>query len=302
MLRALAVLALAAAMAPAQPQRTPVILDTDLGDAIDDALALAFALRSPELDVRAITTVMDDAGLKARLAWKLLGLYNRRDIALARGASEPLLAAREPATSREFEVLTNQDTIPETARRPAALLIVETVRDTPGISIAAIGPLTNIALALKLDPSIKPNIQRIYMMGGAYQSPEAEYNIRRDPHAARIVFESGIPITAVGLEATRPLQLRDADLARLRLAGDPAGLMLLRLIDLNGDEHPTLFDPLALAVVFKPGLAQFREGTVEVSLDGRTEFSPAGRGRAIVGLQVDAQAALDLFIGRIAAR
>jgi purine nucleosidase len=296
---AVAALALLSITAAAQPQPVPLLLDTDIGDAIDDVFALAFALRSPELDVRAVTTVIDDTERKTRLAWKLLGLYNRRDIPLARGAPEPLLAPRAPSTSRQYEVLTDDDVLPEAAQRPAAGLIVETVHKSPGISIAAIGPLTNLALALKLDPSIKSGIARIYLMGGAYQSQEAEYNIRRDPQAARIVFESGVPVMAVGLEATRPLVLREADLARVRLASDPAGLMLLRLLELNGGERPTLFDPLALAVIVKPDLVQFREGFVTVRDDGRTELSPTGSARAVVGLQVNAADALDLIVSRV---
>ena len=85
--------------------RIPIILDTDIGDSIDDALALAFALNSPELDVRAVTTVIDDVESKTRLAWKMLGIYNRRDIALAMGAPEPLLDPPMATSSKEFEVL-----------------------------------------------------------------------------------------------------------------------------------------------------------------------------------------------------
>ncbi len=85
-----AILMLACLTASAQA-RIPVIIDTDIGDSIDDALALTFALHSPELDVRAVTTVIDDVESKTRLAWKMLGVYNRRDVALAMGASEPLL-------------------------------------------------------------------------------------------------------------------------------------------------------------------------------------------------------------------
>src|SRR6478752_9760744 len=85
------------------PARIPIILDTDIGDSIDDALALAFALHSPELDVRAVTTVIDDVESKTRLAWKMLGIYNRRDIALAIGASEPLLDPTTSVPSKEFD-------------------------------------------------------------------------------------------------------------------------------------------------------------------------------------------------------
>jgi inosine-uridine nucleoside N-ribohydrolase len=100
-------------------ERIPIILDTDIGDDIDDALALALALQSPELDVRAVTTVIDDTETRTRLAWKELGLYGRHDIPLATGASEPLLDPVRPQRARQFEVLTDADTVPEAARRRA---------------------------------------------------------------------------------------------------------------------------------------------------------------------------------------
>src|SRR5881397_3464776 len=86
-------------------QPIPIIFDTDIGDDIDDALALALALQSPELDVRAVTTVIDDTAARTRLAWKQLGIYGRRDIALATGAPEPLLDPARTARARQFEVL-----------------------------------------------------------------------------------------------------------------------------------------------------------------------------------------------------
>src|SRR5437868_14828513 len=99
------VLLFAASVCRAQ-DRIPIIFETDIGDDIDDALALALALQSPELDVRAVTTVIDDTELRTRLAWKQLGLYGRRDIPLATGASEPLLDAVQTRRARQFEVLT----------------------------------------------------------------------------------------------------------------------------------------------------------------------------------------------------
>src|SRR5271154_3658526 len=89
--------------------RIPIIFDTDIGDDIDDALALALALQSPELDVRAVTTVIDDTETRTRLAWKELGLYGRRDVALGTGASEPLLDAVRTGHSPQFQVLTEAD-------------------------------------------------------------------------------------------------------------------------------------------------------------------------------------------------
>ena len=290
----------------ASAQRIPIILDTDIGDSIDDALALAFALHSPELDVRAVTTVIDDVESKTRLAWKMLGLYNRRDIALAMGASDPLLDSTLSAPSKEFEVLTRNDAIPDAARKRAADLIIDTVLQSRGkITIVAIGPMTNIALAIKLDPRIKNNIERIVMMGGAYLRSETEYNVKRDRTAAEIVFQSGIPITAIGLDVTSQCKLPEKDLDRMRLADDPAGNFLIRLVDLaeeqTHDPSPTLYDPLAIAAIFRPDLLEMQAGTVDVPLSGpgQTIFKPLPGSKTQVAVKVNAPAFLALFVDRV---
>src|SRR5438270_739480 len=147
-------------------QRIPIIFDTDIGDDIDDALALALALQSPELDVRAVTTVIDDTELRTRLAWKQLGLYGRRDIPLGTGASEPLLDPVQTMRARQVEVLTPEDIAPAAARPRRADLIIETLLASPRkLTLVPVGPLTNIALALKMEPRIKNNIERIVLMG-----------------------------------------------------------------------------------------------------------------------------------------
>ena len=243
-----------------------------------------------------MTTVIDDVESKTRLAWKMLGIYNRRDIALAMGASEPLLDPTMPAASKEFDVLTRNDIIPDAARKRAADLIIDTVLQSRGkITIVAIGPLTNIALAIKTDPRIKGNIERIVIMGGAYLSSETEYNVKRDRVAADIVFHSGVPITAVGLDVTSQCKLREDDIDRMRLADDPAGLFLVRLLDLaeeqTHDANPTLYDPLAIAAIFRPDLLEMQTGTVDVPLSGpgQTIFKPAAGSKTQVAVNVKAR-------------
>src|SRR5215470_6352023 len=119
-MRRITAMLLALALSLSAQRRTPVLIDTDIGDAIDDALAVALALSSPELDVRGVTTVIDDVQSKTRLAWKMLGLFNRRDIPLAMGAPEPLLDPKLQSHPREFQVLTASDKVPDTAQRTAA--------------------------------------------------------------------------------------------------------------------------------------------------------------------------------------
>ncbi len=293
----------------------PIIFDTDIGDDIDDALALALALQSPELDVRAITTVIDDVELRTRLAWKQLGIYGRRDIPLAAGASEPLLDPVRNNRSRQYEVLTSADEFPPAARKHAAQLIVETVMGSPDkITLVPVGPLTNIALALKTEPRIKAKIDKIVLMGGAFFPPRAEYNILRDRVAAEIVFQSGVPITAVGLDVTEKCKLQGADFDRLRAAKNPASQFVVRLIELwqNGraDQYPTLHDPLAMGTAIRSTLIETRQGQVAVETAspltfGTTVFTPVDRLKAPVATHVarnvNVREFLDLFIERLSA-
>jgi purine nucleosidase len=314
--RLLLCLLLAAAVCRAQP-RIPIIFDTDIGDDIDDALALALALQSPELDVRAVTTVIDDTESRTRLAWKELGIFNRQDIPLGTGASEPLLDPVRKGVSRQFEVLTPQDMAPAAARRRASELIVETLLASPQkITLVPVGPLTNIALALKTEPRIKAKIERIVIMGGAFEMLKPEYNILRDRIAAEIVFRSGVPITAVGLDVTTKCKLQAADIERLRAGKNPASSFLVHLIELWQDgkegKFPTLHDPLAVAVSFLPALVETRQGSVEVETNspltnGVTIFKsadqlPKGQSATTqVALKVDASRFVDLLVERLAA-
>jgi purine nucleosidase len=310
--RAILCLVLACVTALAQ-KAIPIIFDTDIGDDIDDALALALALQSPELDVRAVTTVIDDVELRTRLAWKQLGIYGRHDIPLATGASEPLLDRVWNNKSRQYEVLTTADTFPPAARKRAVDLIVETLIDSPvKITLVPVGPLTNIALALKAEPKIKPKIERIVLMGGSFFPPRAEYNILRDRIAAQIVFSSGVPITAVGLDVTEKCKLEGQDLDRLRAAHNPASQFVVRLIELWQDgktgHFPTLHDPLAVASALRSALIETRRGEIQVETAspltfGMTLFTPSENSKresnTQVARDVNVRAFLDLFIDRL---
>jgi purine nucleosidase len=290
--------------------RIPVIIDTDIGDSIDDSLALGLALSSPELDVRGVTTVIDDVESKTRLAAKQLVVFGRRDIPLAMGAPAPLLDPELPTHPLEFRILTPADKVPATAQIPAAVFLIQTLMNAPTpLTLVAIGPLTNIALALRTEPRIKAHIERIVLMAGAFSTPQVEYNVKRDPVAAQIVFQSGVPILAAGLEVTTPCKLRPDDLDRLRLAQSPAAHFLIRLIELSqketGETLPTLYDPVALASVFRSDLIETAAGNVTVDVDagpsrGQTHFRPAPGGTTRVGVKVNANAFLDLFIHRLA--
>jgi inosine-uridine nucleoside N-ribohydrolase len=295
----------------AQTNPIPAIFDTDIGDDIDDALALALALQSPELDVKLVTTVADDVNSRTRLAWKELGLFGRQDIPLATGAPEPLLDPKLPDQAAQFGVLNPADRPPAAAFERAADRIIETLMKSPvKITLIPVGPLTNIALALKEEPRIKDRIERIVLMGGAYYPPRREYNIDRDRIAAEIVFSSGIPITGVGLDVTEKCKLRAADLERMKDAHNPASEFLYQLIQLwqkeNPNQLPTLHDPLAVATAFRASLVETQRGTVQVETAspaayGTTLFTLGDRGSTEVAKTVNVGQFLELFLDRLTA-
>lgn len=297
---------LLASTAFAQTKPIPVIFDTDIGDDIDDALALALALQSPELDVRLVTTVADDVNSRTRLAWKELGLFHRQDIALATGAPEPLLDPKLPDQAAQFGVLTSADQPPVAAWQRASERIVDTLMNSPvKMTLIPVGPLTNIALALKEEPRIKDKIERIVLMGGAYYPGRREYNIYRDRIAAQIVFASGVPITGVGLDVTEKCKLEGADLDRLKNAHNPASEFLYQLIQLwqkdNPGKFPTLHDPLAVATAVRTTLVETQTGTVTIAPNGATLFTPGDKPGTRVAKEVNVREFLDLFLTRLAA-
>jgi purine nucleosidase/pyrimidine-specific ribonucleoside hydrolase len=304
---------IASAAVFAQTKPIPVIFDTDIGDDIDDALALALALQSPELEVKLVTTVVDDVNSRTRLAWKELGLFGRQDIALATGAAEPLLDPKYPDKAAQFGVLTAADQPPASAWDRAADRIIDTLMKSPvKMTLIPVGPLTNIALALKEEPRIKDKIERIVLMGGAYYPPRREYNIYRDRIAAEIVFTSGIPIVGVGLDVTEKCKLQGSDLDRLKNAHNPASDFLYKLIQLwqkdNPNAFPTLHDPLAVGVAVRASLVEMQSGSVHVetasaAFYGATVFTLTKDKPATtqVARTVNARAFLDMFLDRVAA-
>lgn len=305
------------AAAAATAQTVPIIFDTDIGDDVDDALALALALQSPELDIKAITTVVDRAEVRGRLVRKELALFGRLDIPIGIGADEPLLDPVRNEHHAQLDILTPEDVAPSPPVR-AVDLIIRTLLNSPRkITVVPVGPLTNIALALRIEPRIKEKIERIVLMGGAYYRPQPEYNVYRDRIASEIVFRSGVPITAVGLDVTTQCKLKAEDIERLKSAGHSHTELLVRLIDLwrqNPVNHyPTLHDPLAVGVAVKASLVETEIGRVQVEtaspmLYGLTLFTPAAAlpegtpaPSTMVAKKVDAEQFVRMFMDRVSA-
>jgi purine nucleosidase len=292
---------------------TPVLLDTDIGDDIDDALALSLALQSPELDVLGITTVLQDGNRRADLVWKILELFGRTDIPVGIGAEQPLMARPRTGLVRQTEALSPQDRMPADRRRNGLELLIDTCLRAPGkVTIIAYGPLTNIALALRAEPRLRDKVDRIVLMNGVFFRPGLEYNTKIDPEASAIVYGSGLPVVAVGLDVTLQCRLTADHLQRFAESKLDTVQFLLKLIRIwqNGkpDQYPVLHDPLAIAVTVRPDLITTVLGAVDVETRGTpdrtygmTIYRKDPSGSVRVAQEVSSAAAIDLFLSRVLA-
>ncbi len=284
--------------------KTFLILDTDIGDDIDDALALTVALNSPEIELIGVTTVFRDAPKRALLAREVLQLMER-DVTVVAGCSEPLLPdwANFPGgqnLGRQFEALDANLEWDDT--RHAVNFIIETVRDYhkrgETVTIAPIGALTNVALAFQLAPDIVKQC-KVVMMAGKWGDDFPEWNIRCDPEAAAMVFGSGADITMVGLDVTLQCVLSKAEEKQFDDSPRPHAQFLGKLIKLWSHEV-TLHDPLTILTLFSD-CVQFEAKRIRVGLVGderaRTIVTD-GAPNCRVAVAVDVARAKALFMER----
>ncbi len=301
---------------------TRLLLDTDIGTDVDDCLALACILASPELQLEGVTCVYGDVGLRARMVRRLLELRGRPDVPVFAGSAETILGLR-PIHWEGHEgqgLLADDDPPLGAAGRGGVDFLVETVLASPGaIHLLAIGPLTNVALAIRAEPRFAQALGGLTIMGGVvrgpgqWQLPYVEHNIRCDPEAAHIVFSAGVPITMVPLDVTTQVWITPAEVAQIRAGGSPFHQAVADQID----GYPTfvrrgltyLHDPLAAAVLVDPSLVTLTPLRVEVELGGRLTAGatlvrapePGGAPPVQVALAVDKPRAERFVVERIAA-
>ena len=295
-----------------------VIIDTDPG--VDDALALLLAMRSPELKIEAITPVAGNVPLELTLpnALRLVEIAGRTDIPVAAGAKAPLVRRLVTATYAHGENGLGGAVFPEPTTKPvaepAAEYIRRVVRKYPGeVTLITLGPLTNVATALNGDPEIAGMMRGLTMMGGSLSggniTPAAEFNVYVDPEAARIVFQSGIPITMVGLDVTRKTSLTEEHVRTLEAAQNPVSQAAAK-IGRNAINHnrergflvgPNMHDSLAVAAFLDPTILKWQEYYVDVETAGELTagetlgYSPvAGDLKRRPGTEKDAAASMTI--------
>jgi purine nucleosidase len=284
-----------------------VILDTDIGGDVDDLLALAVVLASPEIDLQAVTYVYGDAYTRARIALKALHLRGRSTVPVAAGADRALNASR-PLLCGEDDgagLLTAADAELRPAPAHAADLIAEIVMGKPSAThLVAIGALTNLALALLKEPRVAENVAGITIMGGVVGGAEqlalpwVDYNFACDPEAAKIVLASGAPIRLVPLDVTMKVRIFPSDLSAIRSGGDPFHLALADQVE-RYPRFPRqgwtyLHDPLAVATTIRDDLVTWKSVNARVETGGEYSAGKLIAQAPAAGLPENAQIALDV--------
>jgi len=305
--------------------RRRVLLDCDPGH--DDAMAILLAASATAVELVGITTVagnqtLPKTTLNARRVCSVAGIIG---VPVAAGCARPL--ARDPIVSQEIHGTSGLDgvdwdepTVPLDPRDGVDLMI-ELAGDGDPLTIVAVGPLTNVATALRRAPDIAGRIERIAIMGGAIGlgnvTPSAEFNIHADPEAADDVFRAGIPLTLVPLEVTHQALATDAVVERIASLDTPVARMSVALMRFFAEAYQTVFgfaypavhDPCAVAVIIDPSIVDARPMNVVVdtasSLSlGRTVcdvYGTSGRApNAEVGVGLDVERFWDLMIESLA--
>lgn len=266
------VFCLLATACPGAPQK--VVLDTDIGDDVDDAYALTLLTSLRSAQILGVTTAFGETGKRAELAAKLLSVVGRRDIPVCAGRASDRPIGPQYAWARGFRS--------KALRRESAVEFLRgVVEKYPGeVTLIAVGPLTNLGDLLTRYPAIKPKIRGIVLMGGSVHvgynnqsPPNPEWNIKCDPAAARIVYNSGVPVTMAGLEVTTMLKLDVPMQKRLCAKGSPMTDALSALTLLWGNNIPTLYDPMAVAYALGHTFCEAEKRHVEVMDDGMTRLT-----------------------------
>jgi inosine-uridine nucleoside N-ribohydrolase len=323
-----------------QPMAGPdlVILDTDIGDDIDDAFALALVLRSPELKLVGITTTFGDTELRARLVDRYLSAVRPKDIPVVPGVptahdnvfTQAAYARSKPYSSdagcgHAASILFSNDVeayyarlAEQRAHDDAVGFLLDQIRAYPGqITLIAIGPLFNIQAAIERDPAAFRKLKRVVMMGGsvyrgyddgitgAHSPPQAEWNISRDPAGLKALLAVGVPVLMMPLDSTQ-VHLEAKEREATFSHGSPLTDQLTLLYHqwmANSEWHPagpTLFDPVAVAYAVRPELCPAKPMRIEVDEKGVTR-PVEGTPNAQVCLEVDEKGFLKMLEERITA-
>jgi purine nucleosidase len=296
----------------------PVIIDCDPG--IDDAIALMLAFASPqELELLAVTVVAGNVPLHFTEpnARRIRALCRASTIPVLPGCPRPLLRGLVTVADIHGETGLAGCDLPDAPGTADPRHAVDFLRDTvagrPGaVTIVAVGPLTNLAVALTQRPELAREVREIIIMGGSAGrgniTPHAEFNFYVDPHAAHIVFESGAPITMYGLDITRQVRAEAAWVAKLEALGTPVARAATGMLAHYGSVGGSLHDVLAVGHLLRPDLFTVEPCRVAIEIDDAVTIGKSHVARGVaeadanaqVGFTADAPAFLSFLLERLA--
>jgi purine nucleosidase len=310
-----------------------ILFDTDIGSDVDDAVALGLILACRDaLDLVAVTTVAGDTQLRARIAGRLLGIGGHGEVPVFAGERRPRMRSQERVSwfGHEGEMLPESPAEARIHGEPAPEAIVRLSKEVPDLEIVAVGPMTNLAAALALDPELPRRVAGLTIMGGHIRrvaigshvcEPGIDYNLCCDPEASCAVLGAGFRTTLVTADVTLSTWIREADLARLDACG-PLGRVLARQIrvwapvqwklftgiggDLASDNVAFLHDPLTVQALVDPSPLHFEELRIVTTIERGTlrthEVDPQlGIGATMkVATRVDASVAERSIVDRLA--
>jgi purine nucleosidase len=305
-----AVLLVFCAAVQAQAPRTPekIIIDSDIGDDIDDAFAVALALQSPEFQILGISTTFGDTELRAKLLDRMLGETGRAEIPVVVGPASG--ANKNGFTQRRYS---EGGRFAKASHGAAVEFILEQIRKYPGeITLVAIGPLVNVGALIDKDAATFGKLRRVVLMGGSVEKrygdggfgplrePEPEWNIKNDIRSAQKLFTSGVPIFMFPLDSTQ-VKLDEVKRKILFQTGTPLTDALTLLYHQWGIETPTLFDVMTLAYMLDDKICPVKPLHITVDDSGMT-LAGGGQPNAQVCLESSSDAFFRLLMPRIAAR
>lgn len=247
-----------------------VLLDTDIGYDIDDAVCLAYLLAQPQCDLLGITTVTGEADRRASIASAFCRAAGK-DVPIYPGAEDPLIIPQMQPAAPQAQALGGLPHRIDFPRGEAIEFMRYTIRRHPGeVNLLAIGPLTNVALLFSVDPEIPSLLKSLVMMCGMFlpDKPQPEWNARVDPHAAAIVYRAAVPIhRSVGLDVTTKVSLPQQKVRTLFQRGLLRMALHFAEVYFAHREQMFFHDPLAAATLFDETICRFERGTVTVDMD-----------------------------------
>ena len=298
---------------PAKPAPEKIIIDTDIGDDIDDAFAVALALSGPEFDIVGMSAAFGDTVTRAKMLDRMLGELGRSDIPVAQGA--PANVNLNAFTQRRYA----EGGSSTRATHPASVdFILDQARKYPGqVTLVAIGPLPNIGAAIDKDPAGFRKLKRVVIMGGNIKTlldpygvaapiaPHPEWNIKNDIVSAQKLFAAGVPLLVMPLDSTANLKLHEVARTAVLAHGSMMTNILAGLYyewsASTRSPTPTLYDPMTIAALLEPSLCPLTPMHISVDDAGNTKETP-GAPNAQVCLKSDADSFLRFYVKRVAGR